>query len=110
MEQYECDNCGACCKTFPIFASAVDARREPRICREGQQLPEAQKTQDWAYRLFPLPFVETCCFLNTNSRCTIYATRPAVCRQFAAGSAQCQEARTRQGLPLLMAISEIERG
>ena len=110
MEQYECDGCGACCKTFPIFAAAVDAEREPRICRESQQLLPAQATPEWHYRLFPLPFVETCCFLDPDSRCTIYATRPEVCRQFAAGSAQCQEARARQGLPLLMAISKIERG
>jgi Fe-S-cluster containining protein len=110
MESFDCDNCGACCKTFPIFASATDAEREPRIRQEALQLPSEQTTAQWQYRLFPLPFLEACCFLDVENRCGIYATRPEVCRRFAAGSVQCQEARVRQGLPLLKAICEIERG
>ncbi|HLW63892.1 MAG TPA: YkgJ family cysteine cluster protein [Gemmataceae bacterium] len=110
MDTFNCDSCGACCKTFPIFASAADAQREPRIRADGQRLPTEQTTPQWEYRPYPLPFLETCCFLRTDNGYDIYATRPEVCRHFAAGSAQCQEARARQGLPLLTAISEIERG
>ncbi|HEV3144649.1 MAG TPA: YkgJ family cysteine cluster protein [Gemmataceae bacterium] len=110
MDHYDCDNCGACCKTFAIFASAADAERELRIRSEGQRLPSEHATPDWEYRLYPLPFLQTCCFLDAENRCTIYKTRPEVCRQFAAGSAQCQEARLRQGLPLLKAVLEVERG
>lgn len=99
---FECDGCGACCRTFPVFASRADAAREPRISAEGQSLPEHLSTPEWTYRLFPLPFLQTCGFLDTENRCTIYATRPDNCRTFAAGSDQCQEARRRTGiLPLL---------
>jgi Fe-S-cluster containining protein len=95
---YECDGCGACCRTFPIFASGADARREPRIAVEAIRLPGHLATPEWAYQLYPLPFLEACAFLDGECRCTIYAQRPDVCRAFTPGSAQCQEARSRQGL------------
>jgi len=88
MDQYECDNCGACRKTFPFFASATDAEREPRIRIEGQRLPENQSAAEWEYRLYPLPFLETFCFLDSDNLCTIYATRPESCRRFTPGGEQ----------------------
>jgi len=100
---FECDGCGACCRTFPIFASAADAAREPRIAAEGRALPAHLATERWRFQLFPLPFHETCCFLDATSRCMIYATRPDVCRAFPAGGEQCQTARARMGLQLLAA-------
>jgi hypothetical protein len=101
MSTFECDSCGACCRTFPIFASAVDAAREPRVAAEGRELPPHLAAPGWTYQLHPLPFHEACCFLDGAARCTIYPTRPDVCRAFAAGSDPCQEARARQGLPPL---------
>lgn len=98
---YACDGCGACCRTFPIFAAGADADREPRIAREGRTLPEHVASPQWTYQLFPLPFHDGCCFLDGDNRCTIYATRPEVCREFPAGGDQCQEARARVGLPPL---------
>jgi hypothetical protein len=94
---FECDGCGACCKTFPVFAAQADAERESRVWAEALPLAPHVATPDYAYRLFPLPFHEACCFLAGDDRCTIYATRPDVCRRFAAGSDQCQEARGRVG-------------
>jgi Fe-S-cluster containining protein len=101
MSHFDCDGCGACCRTFPIFASAADAGREPRVRAEARRLDPSLATPGWEYRLFPLPFHEACCFLDDANRCTVYATRPDVCRAFAAGSDQCQEARARCGLPKL---------
>jgi uncharacterized protein len=101
MSQFECDGCGACCCTFPIFVSEADAVGEPRIRKEGRRLALWLATPQWSYQLFPLPFHETCCFLDGDKRCTIYPSRPDVCRQFEAGSDQCQEARTLRGLPVL---------
>ena len=98
---YECDGCGACCRTFPIFASGADALREPRIDVEAIRLPGHLATSEWSFQLFPLPFLESCGFLDPQCRCTIYASRPDVCRSFTAGDEQCQEARSRQGLPPL---------
>jgi len=98
---FECDGCGACCRAYPIFAAASDAKREPRIAAEGRTLPDHLKTDRWAFQLYPLPFHEACCFLDSSARCTIYSTRPDVCRSFAAGSDQCQAARGRIGLTSL---------
>jgi Fe-S-cluster containining protein len=103
MTTYECDGCGACCRTFPIFASESDAEREPRVAAEGRRLPQQLAGDEWHYRLFPLPFLEACTFLDNDDRCSIYSTRPDVCRRFAAGSEQCHQARERQGLPVLEA-------
>jgi len=98
---FDCDGCGACCRTFPIFASAADARRESRIGVEGRLLAPWLGTERWKHQLYPLPFHDRCCFLDEEARCGIYATRPEMCRQFPAGGSQCQEARVRVGLPPL---------
>jgi len=96
--QYDCENCGACCRCFPIFASAADAQREPAIKRETRKVESHLATEDKAYQMHPLPFLESCAFLKEDQLCRIYATRPAVCRQFEAGSPQCIEARARVGI------------
>lgn len=101
MPTYECDGCGACCRTFPVFASDDDALREPRVAAEGRRLPPDLAGDGWHFRLFPLPFLDACAFLDADDRCSVYATRPDVCRRFAAGSDQCQQARECQGLGLL---------
>ncbi|MGJ8653998.1 MAG: YkgJ family cysteine cluster protein [Opitutaceae bacterium] len=95
---YDCMNCGACCRCFPIFASAKDAQREPRIQRETRKLAEHLATEDKAYQMYPLPFHERCVFLKEDQLCQIYETRPQVCRQFEAGTPQCIEARARKGI------------
>jgi len=103
MSHFECDSCGACCGTFPIFASAEDDEREPRIAEEGKELAPWLQTPEWKHQLYPLPFHEACAFLDSSKRCDIYPTRPNVCRRFTAGSDQCQEARRRQGIEALRA-------
>ncbi|MEM8867845.1 MAG: YkgJ family cysteine cluster protein [Verrucomicrobiota bacterium] len=98
--EYDCTCCGACCRSFPIFANASDAQREPKIQSETRALPQHLQSADKTYQLFPLPFQQGCAFLKDNELCRIYETRPAVCRRFTAGSPQCIEARQRQGLPI----------
>lgn len=95
--EYDCAACGACCRCFPIFASAADAEREPKIKRETRKLEAYLATKDKAYQMFPLPFLEQCAFLKSDQLCRIYETRPEVCRRFESGSAQCIEARDRVG-------------
>jgi uncharacterized protein len=96
--EFDCANCGACCRCFPIFASQADAEREPRIKRETRQREEHLASAQQAYQMHPLPFLEQCAFLKTDQLCRIYATRPEVCRSFQAGSPQCIEARARVGV------------
>jgi Fe-S-cluster containining protein len=105
MATYDCDLCGACCRTFPIYVTEADAQREPRIRSEGKKLAAHLQTQSWRFQLFPLPFQNACSFLARDERCTIYQTRPDVCRRFDAGSEQCQEARLRSGLVPLLPIA-----
>ncbi len=101
MPRFECDGCGVCCRSYLIFASEADAAREPRIAGEGRRLADHLATPRWTFQLFPLPFHETCCFLDASARCEIYESRPDVCRAFTAGDFQCQDARSRAGLPRL---------
>lgn len=102
LADYECDGCGACCQTFPIFAAEADTVREPRIAQESRKLPDSLGSPSWRYQLYPLPFHQSCCFLDHDQRCTIYPTRPDVCRKFEAGSQQCHEARERLGIAPLV--------
>ena len=98
LTEYDCTQCGACCRSFPIFASESDATREPAIRSETRQLAEHLQTEGMAYQLYPPPFQTRCAFLKDDELCRIYETRPAVCRRFSAGSDQCIEARRRQGI------------
>ena len=101
MSDRECSRCGACCRTLPIFASREDGEREPRIAREAVRLPEHLADDEWTYKLFRVPFHDRCVFNGPDYRCTIYATRPRLCGDFAPGAPQCAEARGRAGLPPL---------
>jgi Fe-S-cluster containining protein len=100
----ECDKCGACCRTYPILVSIGDATREPRIKLEALQLPEWRRTDEWEYQLHPLPFLDGCPFLSSEKTCSVYDTRPDPCRRFSAGSPECDEARSRVGLPKLLSL------
>ena len=95
---YDWENCGACCRCFPIFASEADAAREPAITRETRKVEPHLATEHKAYLMHPLPFLDQCAFLKEDRLCRIYATRPAVCRRFEADSDQCKEARERFGV------------
>ncbi len=104
MTTAECDGCGACCRTFPIFATREDAAREPRLEAEARAVREPMALTPagaWAFQLYPLPFQDACCFLDAERRCGIYDTRPQVCRDFPAGGELCQQARAAEGLPPL---------
>jgi Fe-S-cluster containining protein len=93
--------CGACCRTFPVLVSIGDSRREPRIEAEACPIEPWNRTSEWEFKLHPLPFSRGCLFLDENDSCSVYETRPDVCRIFDAGSKQCSEARGRVGLPPL---------
>lgn len=99
---YECDRCGACCRSFIVEADFDDAQREPLIAARGKLMDGHGRIplQDAAWCLAA---GEPCVFL-TDNRCTIYATRPGVCRDFDAGSQQCQRARQTEGLRRLAPI------
>jgi uncharacterized protein len=106
---YDCDECGACCRSFPIFVTDIDVRREPRIAVEAKRLPPGHNLAGWSHQLFPLAFHEQCCFLDGMDRCEIYGSRPQVCRDFEAGDSLCQDARRQHGIPPLEPIGHANR-
>ena len=96
---YDCENCGACCRCYPIFVLASDAEREPQIREAGVRCDDFLGEEgSVAYRLFPLFRKQACVFLKDDQLCRIYETRPETCRKFEPGSEQCREARRRVGV------------
>ena len=95
-DEYDCENCGACCRCYPIFAQESDSAREPRIREEGVRCDDFLGEEgNVAYRLFPLFRKKACVFLKEDQLCRIYDTRPDACRRFEPGGEQCREARRR---------------
>jgi hypothetical protein len=98
-DQYECDGCGACCRTKLVDVFDVDVLREPRVGQRMQAFREPGLDGEIGY--LNCLTDGACAFLNCENRCSIYPTRPGVCVVFPAGSDECQEARQLLGLPTL---------
>lgn len=82
-----CHRCGECCRRLIIEIIAADLRREPKL------RPFARAMKPYKGRqIYSLP--SPCPMLKKNL-CSIYKTRPAVCREFTPGSEQCRMARRR---------------
>jgi len=75
-----CDcRCGRCCATLIIEATLRDAEREPRI----KDLPTIKGFTDELEGYLLNGPDGPCVFLDRNTMlCTIYETRPLVCRLF----------------------------
>lgn len=104
-----CCHCGACCATYRVTLPRADLASRP-----GGWVPDAltepytptsacmREHPDMPGRCIAL--IGT---IGEEVRCTIYAQRPAACRDFAPfsafgiGDAACDEARLRHGLPPL---------
>lgn len=79
--------CGNCCERLMIEASFRDAEREPRIKAECKTLRDID--EPIGYYLNDSNNNYACHFFDRASRrCTIYDTRPAICRIF-----DCDEER-----------------
>ena len=76
-----CCRCGECCRTLILEASELDARREPKIKERGLPL-RGFGDEPVGYSLNTGP--DYCCvFLDqATNLCSIYATRPLMCRLF----------------------------
>ena len=83
---------------FLLLVSIGEGQREPRIAREAPHVEPWNRSDEWEYKLHPLPFSRGCLFLSEDDTCSIYETWPEVCRHFKVGSAMCIEARARVGL------------
>lgn len=95
--EYECDQCGACCKNLIVEIEDEDIEREPRLAELARH----------RYKLASIG--SPCKALDCSNRCSLYATRPDVCRDFDAGSEACQDSRRRANLPPLRPIDRMSR-
>ena len=84
----KCDcQCGNCCERLMVEASFRDAEREPRIKQECKTLRDLE--EPIGYYLNDSANNYACHFFDRETRrCTIYDTRPAICRIF-----NCDEER-----------------
>lgn len=105
FSNFECDQCGACCKNLIVEAYKWDWKREPKIeaLREpiSRQLSIGIPEHDECVVLYDAE--KRCCpFLDRETcNCGIYPTRPVECVMVEAGDAKCQQARRLDGLKLL---------
>jgi len=91
--QGRCRRCGSCCRSLIVEAYARDLRREPRLLGKslGPFRPDPSD-KDWRRVLKCLILAgpgKACGFLTADDLCSIYATRPDVCRRFEPSTENC---------------------
>lgn len=97
-QNLDCQLCAACCRS--AYDLVPLTRREPAAARH----PQLIETRGRELYIRRDTTKKQCAALDGDFdagdqvRCTIYADRPSTCRDFAAGSASCVEARCRVGL------------
>jgi len=101
-ETYECDGCGACCRTKLVDVFDEDLLREPQLGKQMHPLREPGLDGEIGY--LNCLSNGACPFLDEENHCGIYPTRPVACVLFPAGSDDCQEARKTFGLSPLEPI------
>lgn len=120
--KYQCDECGACCRTLLIEIEELDIIREPRLAAVARpfKIPPGQELVDedgepyeevvpgfGGGALLSCGPDHSCLMLGSDNRCTIYPTRPNVCVGMQPGSEQCQLARELAGLAELLPIGDL---
>ena len=90
-EHFECDQCGACCRTKLVDVYDVDLLRELQLGQHTESLREPGLDGEVGY--LNCLTDRSCPFLNSENHCGIYPTLPSICVLFEAGSDECQESR-----------------
>ncbi len=92
-EQYQCDQCGACCRRLIIEIDHIDVVREPRLLEAAEPFRLMDYETEWDQQYLLACGSDHPCKMLDGNRCSIYPTRPNCCVGFEAGSDQCQAAR-----------------
>lgn len=107
-EEYECDQCGACCQGHWIVeVYDIDILREQHLAtaninmRPEQTYKQLMSDLEGDGKCIIIAGGKPCKFLTQSFRCAIYPTRPNVCVGMQAGDQQCQDARRAAGHPPL---------
>lgn len=100
--ELDCLHCGACCAEFDVLLRGDEADRfESHPALYALTVPQPVGSgPPWLF-LKRNAATGRCAALAGrlgDCRCTIYAERPSLCRQFEVGSAECLEARRRHGM------------
>jgi len=92
-----CERCGKCCHVFGITLSIEDMNREPRLWDVAVPIQKVGNPKTRAFMAEKKhPWViggkkkrgDACVFLVGNN-CTIYETRPRICRDYPQKGAPC---------------------
>ena len=102
MHENPCQSCGVCCASFRVDFSVYESQSEGGSVPEGLSVEVTGST----CRMRGTDHSPPRCAalmgkLGEKVACGIYEWRPSPCREFEAGSAACQQARMRHGLPAI---------
>lgn len=106
MQKYECDQCGACCRSLIVEADWLDAAREPKLLTLNPHVRTLDDLRDTGKVVMMYDTkTRACPFLvgqhGEKCSCSIYPTRPNECVGCEPGSPKCQQARLLKKLPVL---------
>jgi Fe-S-cluster containining protein len=95
-----CDDCGLCCRKLVIEIDHIDIVREPRVAEVATLMDGRGRIKyesDWEKKY--LLAAGVCPLLDSDSKCSVYSSRPNCCVWFEAGGNHCNELRADAGLP-----------
>lgn len=94
----QCDNCGWCCRTFPISVTYSDlikwlGRGRKDILREISFINNYPKKRQGVFFIAKTTFnpKQPCPFLNKQNLCDIHDVKPTTCKNFPLGRAKYPE-------------------
>ncbi len=98
LTEPQCNRCGTCCKTLYIFVTPEDLAREPKLRAAVTRLKNVPKDQatfgEYSNKyLLAAGWAIPCPMLGSDNLCTIYETRPTICRQWTAKNSECDRLR-----------------
>lgn len=98
MQPLDCQACGACCTHAGDVAVYVQEDDVPKHLTRSVRgrMGFGSWEADEGTRVMARTACDTCTALRSNNgqfSCRIYENRPAVCREFEAGSQECLAAR-----------------
>jgi len=106
-EEYECDMCGACCRSLILEGVyELDIRREPRLRDHTYAVSSDEDSNGWGEMHSLCKDDGACSLLGPDNKCQVYPTRPFMCLYLQPGDEQCQLARDIEGLLPLEPVEE----
>jgi uncharacterized protein len=91
--QFDCLECGACCKDNEVILFSDDVERFREAGRTDLLKPPFSRRTDGKLVLTLLPKSDRCHHLKRDNKCGIYTIRPDACSSFPVASECCLYAR-----------------